>query len=993
MASIKDLELDINPIKKATSEHQIEHWFESLFDDLELTYQPQQRILQGKPDCLIGDIIIDFKYNVNEQQLNEWINSKGDQYVQEYFNIRGKNPSLLIVISEEFISYFDKDLVLKNKREIGKQSIISLIECLFAPKEINSEQFAILFGANSPLYILSYARLEKHFDDRKSEKSICFQQWKKHFRLAYHDEEVGKELFLKHSYLSMLLKLILYKEFINPEEYSREYFKDLENYFERKGISLFHYDFFRWVINVQELCDNMFDKLKTMTFKATDIFRAIYQEMITAGVRHTLGEYYTPEILCKKMVEKSYVVGDRVLDSSCGSGTFLIEICKKIDSYFKVEDKSKPPEQWFKAINNIFGFDINPIAILTTKANLILYFKNKKQYLEDISINIYLCNSIDPIEFSPVADIELGSFYNFCVDLLDNQLELRIPGDALSKTNIKAFQKIIKSIYNVWEEFDKFEDIWEATIERLPDDVKSSFVNSKLGSSKAIENFFRKLHSLKLQDKDHIWLYILNNLVGIRSLLLKQKMDLIITNPPWLTYKDADPNLQANMKKIFDQFDILPGAKDVTNIEEAIVFLYKIPDLYLKKNEKGKVAFVMPRSLLVSSQNDKARRFDYFFDIEFFEFNDLIFNIDCCCIFASYTENPAEKEAVIEKYPIICHYFDSKTMGLIEDFSIEPYVYFQEKKNQKYLVKRLIRSDKIENLLPLTMSDYYNNFLQGADLIPKCLLHCIILEKTHDGKITTIESWISPKAKKPWNKAYFKPQRVESENIFYATLSRELYPFYIKPLPIFLPLDKNFEYKVTNIGPFSRKHWNFIKEVYFKETKKDLFEVGINYRNKLCTNKKVKGAQRKPFKVIFPTSKNLIGAVISDPEGRFFIDSTIYYYGTEDEDEAYYLCGMFNVPNLFKSVKVIADTRHHHKKPLYFNIPKFINDDNQLQISRLSKQCSEIVEDYVSNVKKIELGVINNLIKENLDKIQSLGIKILTSKEGKKIIKEYELET
>ncbi|MCK4779318.1 MAG: hypothetical protein KAT57_03985, partial [Candidatus Lokiarchaeota archaeon] len=76
----------------------------------------------------------------------------------------------------------------------------------------------------------------------------------------------------------MLLKLILYKEFINPKQYSREYFKDLENYFELLGISLFHYDFFRWIINVQELCDDFFEILKIITLKATDIFRTIYQE-------------------------------------------------------------------------------------------------------------------------------------------------------------------------------------------------------------------------------------------------------------------------------------------------------------------------------------------------------------------------------------------------------------------------------------------------------------------------------------------------------------------------------------------------------------------------------------------------------------------------------------------------------------------------------------------------------------------------------------------
>jgi len=141
---------------------------------------------------------------------------------------------------------------------------------------------------------------------------------------------------------------------MDPEEYSRDYFKELESYFEKLGISLFHYDFFRWVINVKDFCDDYFEKLKIMNFEATDIFRTIYQEMIIAGVRHRLGEYYTPEILCRKMVNKSYNLGDRVLDSSCGSGTFLIETCKKIDSQFNFTINEKPPKEWFKAVNNIF---------------------------------------------------------------------------------------------------------------------------------------------------------------------------------------------------------------------------------------------------------------------------------------------------------------------------------------------------------------------------------------------------------------------------------------------------------------------------------------------------------------------------------------------------------------------------------------------------------------------------------------------------------------
>jgi len=680
MVLLKDIDFDISQIRRAKNEYQIEHWFDSLFDKLELNYQSQQRLLRGKPDCLIGDIIIDFKFNLKKKEISSWVSTKGSQYIQEYHKTSGRDPSLLIVISESHIFYYDKDLTLKSERDIEQKSIVSLVECLLEPKSVNSDQFAILFGVNSPLYILAYSRLEQHFDDHHGENPVCFEQWKNHFRLAYHDEEVGKELFLRHSYLSTLLKLILYKEFMQPEEYSRDYFKDLEGHFEKLGISLFHYDFFRWVINVKDFCDDYFEKLKIIDFEATDIFRTIYQEMIIAGVRHRLGEYYTPEILCKKMVEKMYILGERVLDSSCGSGTFLIETCKKIDSHFDLSPNEKPPKEWFKAVSNIFGFDINPIAVLTTKANMLLYFKSREQYIEEISINVYLCNSIDPIEFSSYADLELGRYYTFCVDLLDEEKELRIPGNALTPPNIDYFQVILNALYRVWESFENFNDTWEAATRTLGTDVTSSFLDPDELDYKYIQQFFKELYQLKEEDKDHIWLYILNNLVGIHILLLKKKMDLIITNPPWLTYKDADKKLQENMKKITQQFEIRPDAKNITNIEEAVVFLYKIPDLYLRKDGKGKIAYVMPRSLLVSSQNEKARRFDHFFNIEIFEFDDLIFNINCCCIFAHYEIVKTGQEDVLQKYPIVSQLLDSNTLELIEEYKLEPYVYFQNKR-------------------------------------------------------------------------------------------------------------------------------------------------------------------------------------------------------------------------------------------------------------------------------------------------------------------------
>ncbi|MBY9006179.1 MAG: hypothetical protein KGD63_05430, partial [Candidatus Lokiarchaeota archaeon] len=374
---------------------------------------------------------------------------------------------------------------------------------------------------------------------------------------------------------------------------------------------------------------------------------------------------------------------------------------------------------------------------------------------------------------------------------------------------------------------------------------------------------------------------------------------------------------------------------------------------------------------------------------ELFEFDDLVFNIDCCCFFATFHNQNLGIEDVFKKYPIPCQFIDSNSMNKLDNYHREPYVYFQEKRNEKYIIKKLVKSEKKDQLLPCHLSDYYKKFIQGADLIPKSLLYCEVANTIQNGKIAIINPWISPQAKGVWKKSYYKNQRVETNCLYQATLSRQLYPFYIKPYTIFLPLNKNYAYSVSTLGPFNRKHWKNIKEIYHRELKKNLFEIGINYRNKLCTNNIVKKNQRMPYKVVFPNAKKLCSAVINDPKGRVFVDSTIYYYGTKDKSEAYYLCGMLNIPELSKSVKIISDTRHHHKRPLYFNIPKFQNTEKQLKIASLSELCSEVVEKYIKTSDKVKELEIYTLIKDNLDEIRKIAINIINSVESLPVIQEY----
>ena len=91
-----------------------------------------------------------------------------------------------------------------------------------------------------------------------------------------------------------------------------------------------------------------------------DVLGFIYQSLITEGERNITGQYYT----CKSVVE--YMVGDKVLsdtetflDPCCGSGAFLMAV------------KTNNPA-------NLYGFDINPTAVMIASVNLLIKHKDKE---------------------------------------------------------------------------------------------------------------------------------------------------------------------------------------------------------------------------------------------------------------------------------------------------------------------------------------------------------------------------------------------------------------------------------------------------------------------------------------------------------------------------------------------------------------------------------------------------------------------------------------
>lgn len=988
---------------------------------------------RGSADTLYNRIIIEFENDLKVSLKHAKEQLAG--YMLGQFNSgEGYNYTL---IASDFISW---KVVVPDVSQLEKLQDLQEHELIlnevpttsFALTESNAEDFyywldrflfkeekqrATLkrieeaFGYRSSTFIESFRQISAVFQDAKKygEVQVSYEQWRKFLSIAYGSFADTDSAFVIHTYLSVLAKVLAYEVLSNDDYVDDAEMKTILNgsIFHKYNIRNFvDNDFFHWVHK-----DIYFQKLKkvfrlvaqeisTFDFNKVDedVLKGVYQDLIDLDTRHALGEYYTPDWLCERVVQEfDFKATDKILDPSCGSGSFLRAAIHRL--------KELNPEITTEQINNsIYGIDIHPLSVQIAKTTMLVSLgKEVINAKKPIHINITLANTLLAPE--GVKNLFGGEFLMH-IDkdkyYLNTQVfeDVRLFDEALEICEELAEQTQGKKI----ETLPVFSNI-------LKRQYKHGGINDQTTAS--FYQIYTGLKKVKEAGRDSIWKFIVQNLY--KPYFLSAKFDYVIGNPPWFTFNSIkNEEYQNILQKLAEKYDVKPAkVANMPQMEIAAIFLVYCTNYFLK--ETGKLAFVLPRSFFSADSHDNTRggKAKGLRLVDIWDLNKVqpLFRVPCGVLF---TEKATVQRALPKtglqgkiftgNIPFHNCNWNTAKGKLTEEDAI--WFYAKQGKSSALSVKKSKSNNKV--------NPYKEKFKNGATLYPRAFFFLKLNQETPPDfadriiNIKTSEQ-IQTDAKVPWKGLDFSG-KVESQFLFRTALAKNILPFNLfKPNLIFLPLIINIKNQLKVISLLSGKELmqeGFLNASRWFQNGENIWNINKTEKNKNvslldCINWQKKLNQQNlnaQYLVLYNSSAKDANATIvnrKDLDFEFIVENTTYVFYTNEIEEAYYLTAILNstAPNeMMKDFQArgLFGARHVHKKILDIYYPKFdAANEIHTQLASLSQtahaKASQYLKDNVprQELSAIHLGRIRTDIKKHLSEemkaIDKLVKKVLAS--------------
>jgi len=844
-------------------------------------------------------------------------------------------------------------------------------------KQLETEVFIKDFGRSSQVQRISSKLLKDAFEKTPSIDTI-YDEWDRYLSYVYGVSVGSEDLFLRHTYMAFLTRLVLFSWYSGGALPSPEQIIGIVSgsVFANLGLKSFaEEDFFTWLSRapgetVVEIALNILDTLKTYDLSEVkqDVLKGIYQDLVDPEERHDLGEYYTPDWLAEMIVKDTLEDPTaRVLDPACGSGTFLMAAIKRLREINKL-----PPSALLEHIcNSVMGMDVHPLAVIVSRANYLLALGDLLQFRKgDVYVPVYLANSL--FFDRPRQDIYLGNGTP-CYRIDEAPKVEDTQGLLVPETLADNPERLDRAI----DLLSRFASVHQDR-KFKPSDLAEYFSNSsfplKSGELDALYETARTMAGLIKKGKNSIWAFILKN-ISRPAYLQKKPFDLVIGNPPWISFRYLrNPDYQARVKNLIQEtYFMTKGAHLVTHMEMAALFFVRSADLYLKN--RGTIAFVMPKSVFTGDHYSVFRS-GVFRDV-YIKFTALWDLEDVSPLFNMSASVLVGRKGLKISRRIQGKIIHGKLQGRNEPLSrakerltIEE-AYFRP----IFMGKRSVwgvRGPK----KPAEVSHYKPLFKAGATLVPRSLL-CVVPVPHPVFGIDPVKPSIKTdpeimrSAKPPWNKESLTGT-VEKAFLYLTLYTVDMIPFGFTRLRlVVLPfLVKNGKYVPMTAEemklkgfPGAGEWFATCEEIWARNKTGRCQEQGITLYQRINYWNKV--TQQNPsakWRVFYNSSGTHLAACVLNGSGQheaisgelpILADSNTYYYEVDEETEANYLAAVLNSRLVNKAIKPFQNRglfgeRDIGSRPLELPIPRFDpKNKTHARLAELGKICAERVRAFM----------------------------------------------
>ena len=810
-------------------------------------------------------------------------------------------------------------------------------------KQPSRDAIAEHFGPNSPSYERDIATLKALYDEYAGYNTIKVKRdlWRNLLtaalgEIARTDDQLDG-LFVRHTYLTAVIGMVVQARFggdivrlaaNDPADllHGRD-FRD------KTGLQgVVESDFFAWPTEVggSPFLRILGRRIARFDWRQApnDVAAILYETVIPPDERRQLGEYYTPDWLARAIVREVVTdpLGQYVLDPACGSGTFVAEaVTHFIEAARDTSLDPKDQLEWLRF--SISGIDVHPVAVHLARAAWVLAAQpalqaaNAAGLATNVTVPIYLGDALQ-------LRFQTGDLFA--------QHEVRIQVNDDQNTELVFPVSLV-------DRAEDFDALMGDVAEAIEHGADPSFALDDQQITdpterQTLENTIAALQQLHAEGRNHIWAYYTRNLVRPVA-LSRNKVDVIVGNPPWINYNQTVSTLRAELERQSkDLYGIWAGGRYATHQDVAGLFFARSADLYLK--DGGVIGMVMPHSALQTGQYTKWRT-------------------------GSWQARSSGRRLAVD--------FGHKTAWDLEKldpntfFPVPASVAFAQRVGEGDTAKATPLAGRVDRWLgkagaadvrrvPAGITDtsvgggspYAGHSRQGAVIVPRSLF---FVEETENpaaiqaGQTVTVNPRRGSQDKEPWRSlelAAISEQTIEAAHVFDVHLGETLVPYAtLDPLKAVLPFkqgDHSLPADTSGVGGINlgalgqrmRDRWRIVSRVWeanrAEANKMDLMGQ-LDYYAKLSAQLEWQGDPTgRPSRVVYTTSGEPTAALLHDDTA--VVDHLLFWIACKDLAEADYLLGIINSDTLYTAVTPLMPkgqfgARHLHKHLWKLPIPEF----------------------------------------------------------------------